>query len=342
MTTIIEQMDEIKVEKSPDIPGLRFRRYRGEQDFPYMAEIINSANQADDQKDIATVEEIDRNYKHLQRSDTDKDMLFAEVDGEPVAYGRCMWSLVNDDPKDYYQYFLFVHVKGEWRNKGLGKAMGEYFIKRIREMAAEHPPEAPKKLETYAGTKLPWHQQFAEDLGFEPVRYGISMVRPCSEPIEVLPLPEGIEVRPIKPDQYRQVFDAFNEAFLDHWHWVNPTEADYQRWLENPNFDPSIWKVAWEGDQIVGQVLNIINKKENEEYNRKRGYTEVISTRRPWRKRGIARALLTQSIKMFQDMGMEETSLGVDTQNPNGALKLYESVGYKEAERFITYQKPLE
>jgi ribosomal protein S18 acetylase RimI-like enzyme len=62
--------------------------------------------------------------------------------------------------------------------------------------------------------------------------------------------------------------------------------------------------------------------------------------RRPWRRQGVARALLTRSIQMFIEMGMQETALGVDTENPNGALNLYQDVGYTEEKRFITYRKP--
>jgi ribosomal protein S18 acetylase RimI-like enzyme len=341
MTAQLEQIQIIKIKNSPDIPGLSYRGFLGKQDYPHMADIINATTVVDQTENTTTVEDIERSYKRLQRSDTDKDMLFAEIFGEPVAYGRCMWSLVKENPEDYYQYFFFVHLKPEWRGVGLGKAMGAHLIDRIEEMAAEHSPEIKKKLETYASDTMPWHRQLAEYLGFEVVRYGITMNRPCSEPIKVLPLPDGIVVRPVSPENYRAVFDAGIEAFRDHWHFIEPTEEDYLDWLENPRFDPKLWKVAWEGDQIVGCVLNHIDEKENKENNRKRGYTENISTRRPWRRRGIARSLLTQSIRMFQEMGMEETALGVDTENLSGALNLYKDVGYKEIRRFITYQKPL-
>jgi ribosomal protein S18 acetylase RimI-like enzyme len=89
-------------------------------------------------------------------------------------------------------------------------------------------------------------------------------------------------------------------------------------------------------------VLNFIDKQQNEEYDRKRGYTEGISVRRPWRRQGVARGLLTRSIKMFQEMGMEETALGVDVENPRGALNLYESVGYKETKRYTTFRKEMD
>ena len=88
-------------------------------------------------------------------------------------------------------------------------------------------------------------------------------------------------------------------------------------------------------------VLNFLNEKENEEYNRLRGWTEDISVRRPWRRRGLARALLTRSLQMFKDMGMDHAALGVDTENTTGALNLYESVGFVVEKRHATYWKEL-
>ena len=88
-------------------------------------------------------------------------------------------------------------------------------------------------------------------------------------------------------------------------------------------------------------VLNFLNEKENEEYNRLRGWTENISVRRPWRRRGLACALLTRSLQMFKDMGMDHAALGVDTQNPTGALDLYKSVGFRVEKSYTAYWKEL-
>lgn len=97
--------------------------------------------------------------------------------------------------------------------------------------------------------------------------------------------------------------------------------------------------MAWEGDEVVGMVLNFIDTKENLAFGRKRGYTENIAVRRPWRRRGIARALIATSLRMLKERGMEEAALGVDTQNLSGALRLYESLGYQPVKQFITYRK---
>jgi len=36
---------------------------------------------------------------------------------------------------------------------------------------------------------------------------------------------------------------------------------------------------------------------------------------------------------------MDRARLGVDTQNPNGALRLYESVGFQTVETWLSYVK---
>jgi mycothiol synthase len=338
MPTDIKIKEEIYVKNAPDIPGLTFRGFWGEDDYPHMADIINATKVEDQLEWTLTAEDIARDYQHLVRSDTDKDMLFAEVDGEVVGYSRCMW---DEELNGDYLYSYFVNLKPTWRGMGIGKAMSRHQQERLRKIASEHPADAPKFFQVWgADTQTWWNHLIAEE-GYMVVRYGLTMTRPCSEPLDPLPLPDGLEIRPAKEEHYRQIWEADQEAFQDHWGYVPATEERYKEWLGHPYFQPQLWKVAWDEDEVAGMVGNFIAEDENEEYERKRGYTEDIFVRRPWRRRGVARALLTQSVAMFQEMGMEETCLGVDTQNPNGAKSLYESVGYREIKRHMTYRKAM-
>jgi ribosomal protein S18 acetylase RimI-like enzyme len=220
--------------------------------------------------------------------------------------------------------------------------MSRHQQERLREIALEHPADAPKFFQGWASDTQKWQIQLYTEQGFEPVRYGLEMTRPCSEPMTPSRLPKGIEVHTATKKHIRQIWDAQAEAFQDHWGFVPPTEENFEHWQAEPTFQPEFWRVAWKGDEVAGMVLNFINHEENKEYNRLRGYTENISVWRPWRRQGVARSLLTQSIKMFQEMDMEETCLGVDTKNPNEAKQLYESVGYKETKCFMTFRKPME
>ncbi len=183
-----------------------------------------------------------------------------------------------------------------------------------------------------------------EHEGYHPVRYGWEMVRPTLDDLPDFPLPEGLEVRPVLPEHYRAIWDAATEAFRDHWGFAQPSEEDYQAWLKDKTiFQPHLWQIAWEvaTNQVVGQVRTFIDHAQNEKYSRKRGFTEFISVRRPWRRRGLARALIARSLKAQKQQGMTESALGVDSENISGATRVYEDCGFRVAKRSTVYRKPL-
>ena len=134
------------------------------------------------------------------------------------------------------------------------------------------------------------------------------------------------------------MYDAFSES----WGFVAWTEEDYRRFLSSPTHNPELWKVAWDGDEVAGMVLNFVNEADFEQYGVRRGWTDPVCVRRPWRRRGLARSLLVQSILMFREMGYDETNLGVDSQNRNQALNLYKSVGYRVVRKGTICRKPME
>jgi ribosomal protein S18 acetylase RimI-like enzyme len=238
-------------------------------------------------------------------------------------------------------YNFSGYLVPEWRGKGIGKAMLRHCEKRLRSYADEHPADVPKYFQRVVPESLSDLSRLLLNEGYKVVRYHYSMIRRTGLPLPDAPMPAGLQVRSIDEKDYRKVWDANQEAFAENWWHRAANEMDYEHWKSSPWFNPKLWKVAWEGDQVAGMVLNYINANENREYNRKRGYTEEICVRKPWRKRGLARSLLVQSIHMFREMGYDETALGVDADNESGALRLYRSVGYEITNRSLTYRKPL-
>ncbi|HSJ58417.1 MAG TPA: GNAT family N-acetyltransferase [Anaerolineae bacterium] len=333
----------ISVPGAPAIPGLAFRRFRGEVDYPGMVRILDDCNDADRLDYVNTVEEIAWVFAHLKNCDPERDMLFAEIDGEAIAFSRVWWLEESaGEPENCRVERLYVSlgfVHPAWRRRGLGAAMLRYDEARLRDTARAHPAGIHKLFRAWAeGTQDGAHALFAS-AGYAPVRHLIMMTRPIGLPLPEAPLPPGLEVRPVDPNQIRAIWDAMWEARRDHWGYVEPTQQDYERWTRGRLFAPELWQVAWEGNQVAGMVLNRLDREQNKQYRRRRGYTQDIFVRRPWRRRGLARSLLAQSIRMFRDLGMEETALGVDTQNPSGALRLYQSMGYRECQRHTIYQK---
>ena len=167
------------------------------------------------------------------------------------------------------------------------------------------------------------------------------LVRPDLEDIADLALPDGVEVRPVTPDMLRPIFDAHWEAFRGSWDFRESTEEDFQQFVDDPIRDESMWKIAWAGDTVVGQVKSFINVEENTEMGYLRGYTENISTHSEWRNRGIAGSLLAASLRELKSRGMTEAALGADTENPGGAFQLYTKMGFELRAYEAAYAKPL-
>jgi len=332
-------IDTIKVEYAPAIEGLTFRNFRGDEDYPAMLEVNNGSKVEDDLgHDLHTLETLKYVYGTTPNHDPLKDVLIAEVDGKMVAFIRIFWEKETDGNRAYWHYGF---VLPEWRERGMGRAMVRWANAHAREIEASLGSGGLAHISTSVYSTMPLAESLMKEEQYAPVRYSFNMETPDLDHIPDAPMPEGLEVRPATPEHYGAIWAASAEAFQDHWGATEIDEADYDRWLTDPRLDHKLWQVAWEGDQVAGMILNFINYEYNERTGRKLGYTEDISVRRPWRRRGLARALLSRSMKMFKDMGMEQTALGVDTENPSGALQLYESMGYREVMRDTVYRKNL-
>ncbi len=339
MNTQTNTNERIELENAPDLPGISFRPFRDESDFEHMVQILEARRIADGLDWATNVEEMTIDMQNMPRFDIERDMLFTEIDGQVAAYSFVNWRKQSDG---LYVYRLRAFVHPEWYHRGIGTALQDFCEERARQIASEHPEDAPKIFRCGFDDRYIYTQQLLEARDFEPERYFFSMERPIDAPLREAPMPEGLEIRPVRPEDVDAVFYANVEAFRDHWGHSEVTDEDKQRFLEHPITKPEFWKVAWDGDEVAGMVLNYIDEDENRKFDRKRGYTEDICVRRLWRKRGLASALIAESIRMFQEMGYEETALGVDTENPSGALGLYESFGYQTSNRYATYQKTLE
>ena len=328
------------VPDAPPIPGLAFRGFRGEEDFPAMLRVINAWKRGSGVERTDSLEDIRRNYRRLDNCDPDRDLLMAEVDGDLAAYTRVTWW---DETEGDRVYLSIGFIDPAYQRRGLGTAMLRWNEHRLRNIASTHPPGRSRRFHVFGADTEEGAGPLYTKEGYEPFWWDADMVRPHLDDIPDAPLPPGLEVRTPRPDQMRQVWEADKEAFRDHPGYSEPTENDYEAWLEDPRLhDHELWRIAWDGDLIAGQVRSFINEEENEEYGRKRGYTEFISTCRPWRRQGVARALLCLSLHAIKERGMTEGALGVHTDNPRGAFQLYESVGFRVVKTWTSYRKPLE
>ncbi len=320
------------------VSGVSFRRFKGEDDYGDMARLLMVTSKADGGYRYETADRIAVGYANLTNCDPYLDMIFAEAEDRPIAYSRVFWEDRLDGER---AYGAFGWLDPGYRGRGIGTAMYEANEARIGMIAAQHAADLPKHVITVAAESDASGMRLVEKHGFEPDMYLADMIRPDLENIPTTVLPEGIVERTPTPDEYRKVWEAEVEAFRDHHGASEPQEAWYEEFLADPNFDPTLWRIAWDGDKVVGAVRSFIDKEQNEEYGRLRGWTEDIFTNREYRRMGIARALLCQSLQAVRDAGMQEAALSVHTDNPLGAYALYESVGYAIERRDIFFKKPL-
>jgi len=325
--------------EAPPVPRLRFRRYRGAEDHPAMLRVWQAAHEADGLEEVNTLEQIDLNYANLINCDPQRDILLADVDDELVAYARVFWQDLVEGGRSY-ENFGFVHPT--WRRRGIGTAMHRHNEARLREIAGGHGDVAPKWLSSELADADAGNRALLEGDGYTSVRYFFEMVVPSLDGVVEPALPDGLELRPVTRDQYRTIWDAADEAFRDHWGQAESTVEEWQKFVDDPqNQDPRFWRVGWDRDQVAGVVITTVPVEENERHGRARVYVASVSVRRPWRRRGLARALLAGSLVAARDAGYTSASLGVDAENPTGALGLYESVGFAPARTFTAYRKPL-
>jgi mycothiol synthase len=174
--------------------------------------------------------------------------------------------------------------------------------------------------------------------GYEHVRTFFRMVRHSTGSESRPELPEGLSFRAFDIDHHGPaVHAAFEEAFVSEWGHVPHT---YPEWVEKKvttqtRFDPDLVVVAWAGDEIAGLSLN---------YDKRMGdwgWIANLAVRPAWRRRGLGLALLQESFCRFAERGETTVALGVDSENPTGATRLYERAGMTVLWRADVWQKEL-
>jgi mycothiol synthase len=321
------------------VVSVAIRNYRGEEDLPAMLRVYVAAHEADGIEEVKTLEDMRRDYATLVNCDPARDILLAEVDGEVVAYARVFWQEMVEGGRTY-ENFGFVHPV--WRRRGIGGALHRRNEERLQAIATEHPDVAPKWLASESIDADAGGVALLRGDGYTAARYFYDMVARSLDRVVAPPMPPGLELRAVTRDQYRAIWEASAEAFRDHWGENEWTEEDWARFDGDPhNADPRFWRIGWDGDEIAGAIVTTVPVEENERHGRSRAYVSMVSVRRQWRRRGLARALLASSLVGAREAGFTSASLGVDTDSPTGATELYRSLGFVPERTFTAWRKPL-
>jgi mycothiol synthase len=317
------------------VPGVSYRLLRDEADYQHMADIFRASHAADGIEWVIDAATLRVEHEHHADHDPRRDIVFAEVAGQPVAYGEA----IREVQGDLAVYYTGGRVRPEFRHQGIGRSLLRRNEARLREIAAHKTDSDGRAFGSWIIDDEGGAAALLVSEGYEAVRYSFAMRRATLDDLPDAALPEGLELRPVRPDDHRAIFEADNEAFRDSWGHGEATEEDFVGIFRRPDLDTALWRVAWDGEAVAGGVMVEIAKAENEALGLRRGWLHRVWVRRPWRRRGLARALIVSALAGLRDARMRDAMLGVDSENPTGALHLYESLGFVAVEHATTYRK---
>ena len=254
----------------------------------------------------------------LIRVDLARDTWMFEEDGRLVAFG---WGEMQGDLG-----FAIGVVHPDAKGRGIGRRLVERSEGRLREHGASRMQQVALAADARAPVLFALH-------GYREVRRFYEMAIELDGPPAAPVLPDGLTLEPFDESGVRAFYDALDEAFQDHWeHYSTPFEEWWEQKQNAPDFDPTLWFLIKDGSEVAAVVRNDPNRSEG-------GQVAAIGVRRPWRGRGLGRALLLHTFGEFHRRGIRRISLGVDSENPTGATKLYESVGMQAELEQTVFEK---
>jgi ribosomal protein S18 acetylase RimI-like enzyme len=302
----------------------------------------------------AEVEAVDRTGEVLGADEVAEELAAPETDpaenarfafapsGEMVAWG---WVNYWPNATRHYRVMLEGAVHPRWRERGIGTELLSWLAARGREVAPTLPVAQPTWLEVKAEARDDARAQLFAAAGYAPLRHMLELRRDLSTPLPRHAIPAGLHLVPYDPALDEPLRIAHNEAFRDQWGSDERDRAAWDRWYTGSrHFRPDLSFLVLDpedSDAIAGYALSAIYAEDAAAAGFTAAWTTNLGTRRPWRGRGVASALLSRALHAYADAGLEYASLDVDAENPSGALGLYQRAEYETVRDVVSFAKHL-
>jgi len=224
------------------------------------------------------------------------------------------------------------------RGNGLGTTIVQWGL----ELALERIPYAPEDARVTNRCQASDADTAATtvfvDLGYSIDRHEIEMEFIFDGTVSVAPIPAGITIRTVTSDEdVEAVAGVSSDAFRDHYGWVESSwDQTLERWANfraMDEWDDDLVFIAEADGKAVGELVGVRTHGSTTDT----GFVGSLGIVRPWRGRGLARALLTHAFAAYRDRGMRAVALDVDADSLTGATRLYDSVGMRPVRSETAY-----
>jgi mycothiol synthase len=274
-----------------------------------------------------TESELREDWKRL---DLERDAWLVELDGRLAGVAHLL------DRKGA-RFIGDAYVHPELARRGVGNVLLGLLETRVCELRAEWPDRDRVVLQAAHLVGDRRAPALFRGRGYTRVRSFLRMVVDVEREHPAPRWPQGVELRPFDVELHGpQLHAAHEEAFADEWgHVAHPYDEWRERVFDRPSLDPALVPVVWAGGDPVAFSLNY--PKRNGDW----GWIGMLGVLPGWRRRGLGLALLRESFRRFRETGETTVALGVDTENPTGATRLYERAGMRVLWQADVWEKEL-
>lgn len=239
--------------------------------------------------------------------------------------------------------YLWGEVDPVHRGLGVGRALIGWAFERAAEQLRGSGNCVPKFIRVNRLDHIESVHRLYRRMGFKPVRYFDDLLRPLDD----LPVPEkpaGATIAPWPEGRDEEILAVSDAAFADHFGSTPITPDRWHQMLRGygTRLDLSFVATDDASGDIVSYCLCTRYESDDAVIGRKDGWIDQLGTLAPWRGRGLASQLIVASLHAFAADGLTHASIGVDSDSPTGAARLYRQLGFEPLQRAIDYEIALD
>ncbi len=304
--------------------GLTARPMRAD-DMAAAADLLAAAEVVDDTGEHESAEGL-ADWWVNDLVDLTRDSLLVQTpDGEVVALAAVV---APPTFRDAFTVYLEGCVHPDRRGRGIGRALLAWQLARGAQVHAERHPEAPARLTVSVFATMGTAEALVRHAGLTPQRWFSQMARPLTG-LPATPAVPGVRLVPFTFDRDDEVRRAHNAAFSGHY---GSSERDAASWqvlfTGQRSFRPDLSVLAIEDGAVLGYVLAYVSEATTEATGDRETYLGQIGVLPHARGRGIAKATITEALRLAAGHDCQVAALQVDSENGSGAVGLYEGLGF--------------